>query len=189
MNGDFRCAIRVLGIPRFRASWSARRARLTDAGYSYVYGLEAGTQSLIALGSSIPATEAETQWPPFCGRDFKFILLCENCSVWIKLSLRFVPVLPFDKRCYLVQIMAWHWTCLHAYVYIWPNRPQWVLYHIEAWTKWLPSWSRLFDVFLTEIFMCFDEVEKIYVFAFPFISSHLDGVYIYNPSSWKTSTT
>ena len=41
---------------------------------------------------------------------FKCILLNENVTIWIKISLKFVPEGPINNILAMVQLMAWHQT-------------------------------------------------------------------------------
>ena len=42
--------------------------------------------------------------------NFKWIFLNENCSIPIRISLKFVPKSPIDNVPALVQVMAWRQT-------------------------------------------------------------------------------
>ena len=52
--------------------------------------------------------EAETKWPPFSKRHFQGIFSNENVWIWIKMSLKLVPMGPINNIPVLVQIMACH---------------------------------------------------------------------------------
>ena len=57
--------------------------------------------------SSLSHIEAETKWPPFCRRHFKYIFSNEYLWISIKISLNVVPNSPIDNKPALIQIMAW----------------------------------------------------------------------------------
>ena len=68
---------------------------------------------------------------------FKTIFLNENVHILNKISLKFVPKGPIDKKPFLVQVMAWHLTCnkpLHEPMSTWP---QWVKYIQVVCILWL----------------------------------------------------
>ena len=74
---------------------------------------------------------------------FKCIFL--NVLIWLKISLKFVPKIRINNIPALVQIMVWHrpgnkplsepmMVSLLTHIYV--TRPQWVICHTEAGTKW-----------------------------------------------------
>ena len=46
----------------------------------------------------------------FADNTFSRILMNENVSISIWISLKFVPKGPIDNKAALVQVMAWRWT-------------------------------------------------------------------------------
>ena len=99
--------------------------------------------------SSFPLTgsihlhiDAETKWPPFSRRQFKWIFLNENVWILIEVSLKFVPKGPINNIPALIQIMAWRrlgdkplyepmMVSLLTHIYV--TRPQWVKWkHIRS---------------------------------------------------------
>ena len=51
----------------------------------------------------------------FPDNNFKCILLNENRSIWIKISLKFVPKGPINNIPAVVEIMAWHRRARHCF--------------------------------------------------------------------------
>ena len=43
----------------------------------------------------------------FADDTFKYIFMKENLGILIKISLKFVPEVPFDNKSALDQVMAW----------------------------------------------------------------------------------
>ena len=60
--------------------------------------------------SSLLTLRHELNGKHFASDIFKFILSNENCSIFIKISLKFIHSHPIGSKLKLVQEMGWHWT-------------------------------------------------------------------------------
>ena len=122
--------------------WRGKLSRRMRNPQYYVSGKRPMALILLPRDIAVSSPEQLTQnGHHFADDIFKRISWTEKVPILIKISLKFIPKGPIDKKPPLVQIMAWRRTdarplsepmvaCLIKHVCV--TRPQWVSSHISS---------------------------------------------------------